>query len=146
MKITASKPGLTKSLTKTSKKIVRAAWPKDKLEFKFLFFFCPMHEISDEKRWCVEEKRDNKKSSPPPPTPPLPMLFFVSKKGGQIWDFLQFLFTTKGHKNVFIVAGIIYQISLYKNYVNISLFLKKRWTVEAWKQFFSHRTWVGTES
>lgn len=62
----------------------------------------------------------------PPPTPPLPMLFFVSKKGGQIWDFLQFLFTTKGHKNVFIVAGIIYQISLYKNYVNISLFLKKR--------------------
>ena len=47
MKITASKPGLTKSLTKTSKKIVRAAWPKDKLEFNF--FFCPMHEISDEK-------------------------------------------------------------------------------------------------
>ena len=125
MKSTASKPGLTKSLTKTSKKIVRAAWPKDKLEFKFFFFALCMKSLM--RKGDVWRKEGQQKIfPPPPPTPPLPMLFFVSKKGGQIWDFLQFLFTTKGHKNVFSVAGIIYQISLYKNYVNISLFLKKR--------------------
>ena len=124
MKSTASKPGLTKSLTKTSKKIVRAAWPKDKLEFKFFFFALCTKSLM--RKGDVWGKRGTTKNLFPPPTPPLPMLFFVSKKGGQIWDFLQFLFTTKGHKNVFTVAGIIYQISLYKNYVNISLFLKKR--------------------
>ena len=123
MKITASKPGLTKSLTKTSKKIVRAAWPKDKLEFKFFFFALCMKSLM--RKGDVWGKRGTTKNLFPH-TPPLPMLFFISKKGGQIWDFLQFLFTTKGHKNVFTVAGIIYQISLYKNYVNISLFLKKR--------------------
>ena len=144
MKITASKPGLTKSLTKTSKKIVRAAWPKGKLEFKFFFFLPYAWNLWWEKVMCGGKEGQQKIFSP---TRHLSLcFFFVSKKGGQIWDFLQFLFTTKGHKNVFSVAEIIYQISLYKNYVNISLFLKKRWTVEAWKQFFSHRTWVGTES
>ena len=123
MKITASKPGLTKSLTKTSKKIVRAARPKDKLEFNFFFFALCMKSLM--RKGDVWGKRGTTKNLFPH-MPPLPMLFFVSKKGGQIWLFLQFLFTTKGHKNVFTVAGIIYQISLYKNYVNISLFLKKR--------------------
>ena len=124
MKITASKPGLTKSLTKTSKKIVRAAWPKDKLEFKFFFFALCMKSLM--RKGDVWGKRGTTKNLFPPNTTSPYAFFFVSKKGGQIWDFLQFLFTTKGHENDFTVSGIIYQISLYKNYVNISLFLKKR--------------------
>ena len=94
MKSTASKPGLTKSLTKTSKKMVRAAWPKDKLEFKFFFLALCMKSLM--RKGDVWRKRGTIKNLFPH-TPPLPMLFFVSRKGGQIWDFLQFLFPTKGH-------------------------------------------------